>query len=126
MEFEGLPSPVLVDSVGASFCWAKAKIDDPSTSRPLASSFASLVVDVGTGGGRGGGDCDFSFGTAFLSRQRCAEDKEKLAITSAVMALIACMETNSSVMSALTVWPVKAIGLAPRLCFLVHDSQKSN
>ena len=85
MDFEGLPSPVLVDSVGASFCWAKAKIDDSSTSRPLASSFASLVVDVGTGGGRGGGDCDFSFGTAFLSRQRCAEDKEKLAITSAVI-----------------------------------------
>ena len=49
------------------------------------------------------------FRTAFLSRQRCAEDKEKLAITSAVMALIACIETNSSVISALTVWPVKPL-----------------
>ena len=47
--------------------------------------------------------------TAFLSRQRCAEDKEKLAITSAVMALIARMETNSSVMSAFTVWPVEPL-----------------
>ena len=56
MDFEGLPSPVLVDSVGASFCWAKAKIDDSRTSRSLAISSASLVVDVGTGGGRGGGD----------------------------------------------------------------------
>ena len=107
MDFEGLPSPVLVDSVGASFCWARAKIDDSSTSRSLAIWSASLVVDVGTGGGRGGGDWDFT--TAFLSRQRCAEDKEKLAITSAVMALIACIETNSSVISALTVWPVKPL-----------------
>ena len=47
--------------------------------------------------------------TAFLSRQRCAEYKDKLAITLVVMALIACMETNSSVMSALTVWPVKPL-----------------
>ena len=107
MDFEVLPSPVLVDSVGVSFCWGKAKIDDSSMSRSLASSFASLVVDFGTGGGRGGGDWDFR--TAFLSRQRCAKDKEKLAITLAIMGLIACMETNSSVMSALTVWPVKPL-----------------
>ena len=69
----------------------------------MASSFASLVVDVGTGGG------DRDFTPAFLSRQHCAEDKEKLAITLAVMALRARMETNSSVMSALTVWPVKPL-----------------
>ena len=64
--------------------------------------------------------------TAFLSRQRCAEDKDKLAITLAVMALIACMETNSSVMSALTVWPVKPL-VSNHACvssFMILKNQK--
>ena len=71
-----------------------------------------VCLHVGTGEG------DLDFRTAFLSRQRCAEDKEKLAITSAVMALIACMETNSSVLSALTVWLVKPLASHHACLFL--------
>ena len=40
MDFEGFPSPVLVDLIWACFGWAKAKINDSSMSRSLASLFA--------------------------------------------------------------------------------------
>ena len=65
----------------------------------------------------------FSFSSrAFLRRQRCAEDKERLAMTSAVMARMVCIDTNSSWIKFFTVLQVhKATGLSPCCRFFTHN-----
>ena len=54
----------------------------------------------------------FSFNSrAFLRRQRCAEDKQRPAMTSAVMARMVCINANSSKTRAFKVLPVRPLAM---------------